>query len=131
MIIHAPSLHGSARAYVRIVSPNALFLSVYGLSVIGGILLVIAFLYRLAPVEVVEKPLHCGLQALFKSVAGLPTQLAAYQCGVDRIASVVAGAVALRVISRLWFPLWSNRSISEQISSTTWRLLRSPLPPMQ
>ena len=48
-----------------------------------ALLLTLALLDCLAPIKVVEKPPHRGLQALFKRVAGLPPQLVANQCGVD------------------------------------------------
>ena len=56
-------------------------------------LLTVALLDPLAPVKVVQKPPHSGLQTLLECVAGIPAQLAADQRGVDRIAAVVAGAV--------------------------------------
>ena len=48
----------------------------------------------MAPIKVVENPPHSELQALFKRVAVLLPELVSDQRGVDRIAAVVAGAVA-------------------------------------
>ena len=48
-----------------------------------ALLLTVALLACLAPVKVVEKAQHSGLQASFKLVAGLLPQLVLDQCGVD------------------------------------------------